>query len=60
MVFACQINVFHENQDFRSSVLLIHSMEFMESIGFMESIDSKESMESMDSMEPEVKYIRWW
>ena len=60
MVFASQINVLHENQDFRFSVWLIHSMESMESIDSMESMDSMESTESMESMESEVKYIIWW
>ena len=60
MVFANQINVFHENSDCRFSVWLIHSMESMESIDSMESMDSTESMESMESIESEVKYIRWW
>ena len=46
MVFASQINVFHENKDFRFSVWLVHSME---------SMDSIDSMESMESMESEVK-----
>ena len=36
---------FHENQHFRFSVWLTHSMD---------------SMESIDSMESEIKYIRWW
>ena len=47
MTFSDQINVIHENQDFRISVWLIHSVE---------SMDSMESM----AMESEVKYIRWW
>ena len=58
MVFANQINVFHENPDFRVSVLLVHSMESMESVDSMECMDSMESIESMESMESEVKYIR--
>ena len=49
MVFADQINVFHENQDYRLSVWLVHSMESIE------SIDSMEFMDSMESMESEVK-----
>ena len=57
MVFASQINVFHENLDSRFSVWLIHSMESME---YTDSMDSMESMEPMESMESEVKYIRWW
>ena len=57
MVFASQIHVSHENQDFRFAVWLVHSMESMESIDSMASMDS---MESMESMEAEVKYIRWW
>ena len=56
MVFANQIHVSHENQDFRFSVWLIHSMESMESI---DSMKSMETVESMESMESEVKYIRW-
>ena len=57
MVFANQTNMFHENQDFRFSVWLIHSMESME---FIVSMESMASMESMEPMESEVKYIRWW
>ena len=60
MVFATQINVLNENQDFRFSVWFIHSMESMESTDSMESMDSMESTESMESVESEVKYIRWW
>ena len=63
MVFANEIHVCHENQDFRFSVWLIHSMESMEPIDSMESMDAMESMESMESiesMESEVKYTRWW
>ena len=58
MVFASQVHVCHENQDFRFSVRLIHSMESMESIDSMEFMDSMESMGPMESMESEVKYIR--
>ena len=57
MVSASQIHVFHENQDFRFSVWLIHSMESIESMDSTESMDSMEYMESMESMESEVKYI---
>ena len=56
MVFATQINVFHENPDLRFSVWLTHSMESMGSIDSMECMDSMESMESIDS---EVKHIIW-
>ena len=59
VVFCSQINVFHENQDFRFSAWLIHSMESMESIDSMISMDSMESMESIEPMESEVKYTRW-
>ena len=44
MVFASQTHVFHENQDFRFSIWLIHFME---------------STESVDSMKQWIPWIPW-